>query len=78
MAPPGASLQPVFTSSKIRSAPFSWHISRNASKKPGSASMQPQSIITGSQMTAAICPGRSLNSDFTDSRLLNTATSVRA
>ena len=52
-APPSATRNPVITSSKISTVPFSLHRSRKACKKPGRGGTQPMLPATGSRITAA-------------------------
>ena len=53
-APPGATRNPVITSSKISSAPWRVHCSRSVSRKPGAGSTRFMLPATGSTITPAM------------------------
>ena len=72
-APPHPSFAPVFTSSKISSAPFLVAMSRSPSRKPGCGMHRPTFIRIGSRMMAAISPGFCLKRSSTLARSLKVA-----
>ena len=75
-APLGPTLNPVMTSSKIKSAPLSWVTFLRASKNPGAGGTTPMFPATGSVMTAAIPEGWAAKNFSTDSMSLYSATKV--
>src|SRR5271166_6081082 len=78
LAPPQQSFAPVFTSSKIRSAPFLLQISRRPLRNPGCGMQRPTFIKIGSRIMAAISPGFFLKRRSTVARLLKVAISTLA
>jgi hypothetical protein len=76
IAPPHATVAPVFTSSKARYAPFSWQISLIDARYPGSGSVTPRFVMQGSTIIPAIRSGNSSNTRFTASASLNGTTRV--
>ena len=75
-APPGASRNPVITSSKINSTPCSSQSLRIPSRKPLTGGIQPMFPATGSIITAASSPAFALKSSSTLFKSLYRASKV--
>ena len=76
--PPGPVVKPVFTSSKISSAPSACTRSRMAARYPSSGGMMPAFIITGSRIIAATWPRCSASARATAPVSLNGTTITRS
>ena len=78
VAPPGAMVSPVLTSSNVSRAPWAWSRSASEARYPGGGGITPMFIITGSMIIPAISPGWSRRTRRTASRRPNGTTWVRA